>query len=325
MATPKTLFQDISKGKFKPAYYFFGSEDYRIAEAVKFVTHQFLPDLQRKVNYLKFNAKKTKVPELMAQLSNFPMLGEKQVFVITDFQNYKPTEIKNILSLLKPPDPNRIIIFSSPSVKAPKKNSSFFTLISKSTEPVEFKKLTYQDSIRQIKFKLQKEELTITDDALKLLAELIAGNRGALETETNKLINYKEKGETIEIKDLELIATGYEIFNMFELADIIISGKANMVLKMIHSLLAEGKSASFLTTLLQQHFTSLYLVKNGKKPLGRRDYLLYKFKFQAGNYDNKRLEKAIITIAEADAQLRQTGIKPETTLEILALQLTQKN
>ncbi|MFQ5452657.1 MAG: DNA polymerase III subunit delta [Candidatus Zixiibacteriota bacterium] len=324
MAAPQKLFKDISAGKFKSAYYFYGSEDYRISEAVKFVAHQFLPDRQLSVNYRKIDAARTKTSDLITQLSTLPMLGEKQVFAITGFQSYKPTEIKKILSLVSPQDPNRIIIFTSPSSKTPKKSSAFIKTISQSAELVAFNRLTFKEAARQITTKLEKDKIKITSDALKLLTELLSGNRGALEAELTKLINYKNSGDTIEIEDIRLISSGFEVFNMFELADFVVAGQSTKVLQMIRSLISEGKSAAFLTTLLQQHFTSLYLVKNGKKPLGRRDFLIYKFRPQADKYSNHRLEEIIIEIAEADARLRQAGIKPETTLEVLALNLTRQ-
>lgn len=325
MATPQKLFQDVSAGKFKPAYYFYGSEDYRVAEAAKFVARQFLPDLQFAVNYRKIDASKTAAPELTALLSNLPILGEKQVFVISSFQSYKPTDIKQILLLLSPADLSRIVIFTSPSSKTPKKSSAFYKEISGVTEAVEFKKLSYQEAAGQISARLKKECINITSDALKMLTELIAGSKGALEAELAKLANYKNSGETVEVEDIKHISTGYEVFNMFELADFIVAGQTVKVLQMIRSLMAEGKSATFLTALLQQHFTSLYLVKNGKKALGRRDFLTYKFKPQADKYENERLEEIIIEIAAADAQLRQSGMKPNTTLEMLAMTLTGEN
>jgi DNA polymerase III delta subunit len=325
MATPRQLFKDISDGKFKSAYFFYGTEDYRISEAIKYVTHQFLPDKQQAVNYRKLDGKKTKTVDLINELSTLPMLGEKQVFVITDFQSYKPTEVSKILSLISPSDPTRIVIFSLPSTKQPNKKTAFYKSVSEFAEPVEFKKLTAQESQSQISHKLKKASLTISNDALTLLVEMIAGNRGALEGELNKLINYKNSDEEISSDDIINVCNGYEMFKVFDLADYIIDGNTSHVLKMIRSLLAEGTTPATLTTLLQQHFCSLYLVKNNKKPIGNRSFLIYKFKPQAAKYSNVQLEDIIVDIAQTDADLRQFGMSPEMRLESLAVSLTGSN
>jgi len=325
MVTPQRLFQEVSAGRFKPAYYFFGTEDYRITEAEKFVARQFLPDRQLITDYRKIDGKKTSCADLMAELANLPMLGERQVFAVSDFQSYTPTEVEMVLRLLTPADPSRIVIFSSSSSKTPKKNSSFFTTVSKAAEAVEFRKLSNREAAGLINRQLQQAEVKIEPEALKLLTELIAGNRGAIETEVAKLVNYKEPRETVSVEDVKRIAAGYEIFNVFQVADLIVAGDPGKVLRAIEALLANGNSPVTITTLLQQHFISLYLVKNGKKPLGRRGFLIPKLSEQAAKYDNSQLEQIIIEIAATDSELRRQRLKPETALEMLALTIARGN
>lgn len=323
MTTPRQLLKDVSSGKFKPAYYFYGSEDYRISEAIKYISHQFLPDKQHAVNYRKFDSRKTKSADLITELQTLPMLGEKQVFVVAEFQSYKPTEVKNILSLIPPSDPNRIIIFSSPSSKTPRKTTAFYKTVTNIAEPVEFKKLTPVETSSFIQAKLKKEEIVISPDALTLLSELLAGNRGALESEIAKLIDYKATGETVTVDDIQVLCNGYEVFQVFELADYVVAGKADRVLKMLRSLLSEGNSPAMLTNLIQQHFSTLYLVKHNKKPIGNRGFLLHKLKPQAQRYTDQQLEQIIIEIAEADSQIRKTGTDSEMVVEMLAMSLTR--
>lgn len=320
--SPNALLKDINGGKFRPIYYFFGSEDYRITEAIKYLSHKFLPDLQFTTNFRKLDGKKTKTADLLNELAAIPMLGEKQVFVITDFQSFKPKEIQKILSILSPPDPNRIVILSSPSVRTPDKRSAFLKTMDAEAEVVQFNRLTKTETGSTIQKILHKEEIAIAPDALNLLTDLLAGNRGAIESELAKLVNYKNKGESVTLEDVKKLTNGFEVFTVFELADYVVSGETTKVVKMLRSLLAEGNSPITLTMLLQQHFSSLYLAKNNKKPIGNRQFLVGRFKQQASKYTNERLEQIIIEIAEADAQLRRQAMDKEMTLEVLALKLT---
>ena len=321
MTSPRELFKNISDGKYEPGYYFFGSEDYRIVEAEKYIAHQFLPEAQVAVNYYRINGKKTRAGDLITELSNLPMLGERQVYSISSFQHYKPKEIEAILKLLSPPDPNRIVIFSSPSSKIPKKTSKFFKDISKAVEVVEFNKLTPAEVSRALVGKLSKANIRIEHDALETLVALIAGNRGAIEIETGKLINFKNEGDSVTLEDIKSLSCGYEIFNVFELAELIAMGQAPKALQMVHSLLAEGNSPVGLTAIIQLHYICLYLVKNGQKPLRGREWLTRKFAAQASRYSHLQLEDFIIDIAETDSELRRGKIKPETQLEMLVMKL----
>ena len=325
MATPEKLSTDLKAGRFKPAYYFFGADDYRIAEAEKFVAQKFLPNRQLLTNYTRIDSKKTACGDLIAEFCNLPLLGERQVLAVRDFQKYKPTEIERILKPLSPPDPNRIIIFSSPSSRTPRKSSKFITTITRIAEVIEFGKLSPSDISRQITAKLKKQQLDIDPEARDLLTELLSGSRGGLESEINKLIDYKNSGDTVTIEDIKVISSGYEVYNIFSLADEIITGKTHAVLKMIKLLLSDGNSPVTIGTLLQQHFISLYLVKNGKRPLGNRNFLIPKFRSQASRYENYRLEEIIIEIATIDAEFRRQRIKQDMGLEMLVLNLTREN
>ncbi|MCK4632529.1 MAG: DNA polymerase III subunit delta [candidate division Zixibacteria bacterium] len=326
MVTPQTLFKEISAGKFKPAYYFFGSEDYRITEAEKYIAGQFLPDLQRTTNYRKIDGRRTSCTDLALELSNLPMLGERQLFAISDFQSYSPKEVVRILGLLSPPDVNRVVIFKSPSVRAPKKKSALLKNLDAAVEVVQFDRLNEGEVSRRASGRLKKAGIEIEPAALKLLIALIAGDGGGLEGEVNKLLNYKANGGVIEVSDVERVCSGHEVHNIFELADKVVAGDVGDVLKTLNGLVAEGHSPVTLTTLLQQHFTSLYLVKNGKRALGNRNFpfILNRLRRQGSRYDNIQLEQIIIQIAETHADLLKGKVKKQETLvEMLMIQLVQ--
>ena len=69
-------------------------------------------------------------------------------------------------------------------------------------------------------------------------------------------------------------------------------------------------------------FLSVYLVKNGKKPVGNRAFLTQSFQEQGMKYTNERLENIIADIAQLDSDLRRSTLKPEMALQMLAVTLT---
>ncbi len=319
--TPQKLFADISSGHFKPVYYFFGSEDFRIVEAEKYIAHQFLPRPQVSVNYRRIDGKRTSCADVIAELSVYPMLGERQVVAVTDFQSYKPTEIDRILKLLSPPDPNRVVIFSSPSTKAPKSKSAFLRKIAATAESVEFKRLMPEEMRRTIVARLGKAQMTIEPDALDLMVELLDGNRGAAEAELGKLIDYKEAGQAVTSDDVGQIAAGFQVHNVFRLADDVIAGDRVKVLHEIERLMAGGNSPTGILYFLGQHFITLYLFKNGRPLEANRRWLRGKFREQADRYKSEQLESIILEIARADSQMRRSSVKPELLLEQLIVKL----
>jgi len=319
MLTPQALAKNIDAGKYKTAYYLMGVEDFRIVEAEKYIVHHFLPDLQITTNYKKINGRRTPCRDVLAELSNFPMLGERQVFGISEIQSFKPTEVDRIFKLLTPPDPNRIVIFSSPSARMPKKSSAFFKKISEVAETVEFKKLSGLDVAKRIQSGLKKDNINIEPNALNLLVELIGGNSGGVEAELSKLRDFKQAGESVTIDDIKAVTSGYEVFNIFELADYIIAGQTKKVFKMMDTLLAEGNTPVAICSLLLTHFISLYLVKSGYPPPSYRSFLTARYKQQASTYTNDILENILLNLAVCDADLRGGALPPKMELEMLVL------
>lgn len=320
--SPSELLRTVKEGKFRPTYYLFGREDYRIVEARKFLASRFLPDKQIATNFIQLSGKTTPVKELLAALAAYPMLGEKQVVSVDDIQRYNKAEIDRILKLLDPPDPHRLVLFSTPSARMPdKKKSRFFKTISAATTTVEFLRLTPAETTGMVARKLSKEGLTIEPDALKLLVEHIGGNRGGLESEVTKLIDYRAGETTVSLADVRAIASGFEIYSVFDIADHIVAGNAEGALAHVRQLVAEGQSATGILFFIGQHYLSLYLVKNGKSLEPHRQWLARKFRPQAEMYSNEQLEAAISDIARADSAVRWQEFTPQIAVERLIVQL----
>ncbi|MDD3731527.1 MAG: DNA polymerase III subunit delta [candidate division Zixibacteria bacterium] len=320
--TPGGFFKDIQAGKFKPVYYFFGEDDYRIIEAEKHLAKQFIPNRQLITNYRRFDSRKINLKDLLAELAVYPMLGEKQLIAVANFQSYKKEDSERIFKILTPPDPNRIVVLSSPAAKAPNKKSPFYKRMVEKVELVEFKKLSDKMTRQTVIKKLEKNGLKIEPSALTLLTELISGNRGALENETDKLQNYVQPGKKITEEDIKKVASGFEIYNVYALADHIIEGNSKKIVQQIRLLLADGNTPTGILFFVGKHFINLYLARNNKFRDSSKSWINNRYRIQAKKFEIDRLEDIIIQIALTDSELRHNIPNPSLTLETLALKLS---
>ncbi len=322
--TPIGFFKDIQAGKFKPVYYFFGEDDYRIIEAEKHLAKQFIPNRQLITNYRRFDSRKINIKDLLAELAVYPMLGEKQLIAIANFQSYKKEDSERIFKILTPPDPNRIVVLSSPAAKAPNKKSDFYKRMVENFELVEFKKLSDKMTRQTVINKLKKNGLKIEPSALTLLTELISGNRGALENETDKLQNYVQPGKTITEDDIRMVASGFEVYEVYTLADHIITGDSKKIIQQIRLLLADGNTPTGILFFVGKHFIDLYLARNNKFRDPDKSWLNNRYRIQAKKFEIDRLEDIIIQIALTDSELRHNIPNPSLTLETLAIKLSRE-
>lgn len=319
--TPQQLSKEIQAGKFASAYYFYGTEQYRIVEAEKFIAGQFLPQKLLATNFRRLDAKKTPLGELLAELAAYPMLGERQVFVISDFQHLKPKDVDRVLKLITPADPNRIIIFSSPPDKKPKRDSAFLKAVTAIAADVEFKKLTDEEIQALIRAKMAKAGLAIQPRAVTLLAEKVAGDRGALEAECEKLIDYATGSSEITVDQVKAVAAGVQFGSVLEIGDYVVGGNTRKILEQIRFLIADGTTPTGLVYFLGQHYLTLYQLKNGRQLEPWRRWLTTKYREQADRYENQQLEDILGHLSATDAKMRRLNVKPEILLEMLVLDL----
>ncbi len=319
--TPKQLLADISTGKFASVYYFYGEEDFRMIEAEKYIAAQFISSKLHLTNYRRLDGKRTPCADLLAELSVFPMLGERQIFAVTDIQHYKPTELERILKMLSPEDKNRVVVLSTPSSKKPKKDAAILKKMNQIAVVVEFKQLTPKEMEEFVVARLRKAEFGIDKDALKLLIELLSGNRGAAESEIEKLINYKSGADKITVEDIRAVAGGYQTYAVWDIGEHVVSGNTKQALNLIRKMLSEGVQAATILSFLSRHLIDLYIVKNNKSLEPSRRWLAFRYREKSGVYSNVQLERMIVQSARTEGQMRRAKVKPERLLEMFILQL----
>jgi DNA polymerase-3 subunit delta len=318
--TPIELSRELEANKFRPVYYLYGEADYRAKEAEKAIVKKFLPKSQLAVNHFSFSASRDNAAEILTALSIFPLMGERQVFTIDDVRAKNDEDIKKILALQNPPDPNRIIILSSSSDKAPKKDSKVFRLMEKHAAIVEFKRLPDGMAEKRIAPLLKKAQVQIEPDALRMVLTLGGGDSGGLVEEVNKLINYVGTGGKITLEDVAKVGSNYQAFRVFDIANRAAAGDFAKSLEIVNSLLSQGETASALLYQLGEHFLDLYLYKQGRLP-AEKQKKKWIFDQQKELFDNQQLEQIIELAAEANFELRGNPVSEKFCLEKLILEI----
>ncbi len=311
--TPLELIKELEKDKFHPVYYFYGSEDYRIKEAEKYIAGRFLPKSLLKTNHTVLSAARQKLGDILSELSVFPMLGENQLFTITDIQVLQPKDIEKILTLMIPPDPKRLIIMTTPSAKTPQKKSKVLDLLAKKAVAIEFGRISGELSLKKIKSMLGEKKIKIEPEAEQMLVTLGGGNIGGLVMEVEKLIDYSGHTGIITRDAVLAVCSDYQVFKIYELANYVAMKNLDMALGIVNFLIKRGETPSSIIFWLSEHFIDLYLVKNHKPLPPAKSKMSWKFSKQINQFSNIQLEQIISSIAESDAALRG-NIKPEQVI-----------
>ncbi len=320
--TAEQLNREIGLRKYRAVYYFYGEEDYRKTEAIKFILNDYIPQQQRLLNFTRLSAEKNEFEMICNELAAIPMLGERRIIVIDEAQKLGSAQQTRLFGLLQPPPPETIIIFVSPAANTPRKTSAFYKAITDIAQPVQFDRLTKNQSISRIEKQLQAAGYTYDREAIDLLVELTDGNFGGLTGELDKLALIKESGSHIDIETIKQVASSHEDFSIFELIDFIAEAKSDGALRAYHDLVQKGMRPATLLYQLSAQMLNLLKVHAGKQVRGA-PFFVRRLQEQSRQFGLEKALRAIEKIALVEREIRRSQIKPPVLVENLIREISR--
>ncbi|MGH1404109.1 MAG: DNA polymerase III subunit delta [Alphaproteobacteria bacterium] len=182
-----------------------------------------------------------------------------------------------------------------------------------------------RDVSRLIRETLQAQNLRGDADAIGWLATNIAGDRGRVRSELDKLITYKgDESSPISMKDVQAAcgATAEQGFD--DLVYNVGGRRSAAALKAYRTLIAEDVAFIAILRSLQNHFRRLHMVKSYMHDGMDLDGAMKKlsppvffkqaplFKSQAHNWSLTALNQVLAKLTQLEAQCKRTGMPVET-------------
>ena len=190
-------------------------------------------------------------------------LDDKQIESI-DFALKSLSDSVNIIFVCKiPRDEN----------KKPDSRKKFYKTLSKYSQVREFAQFrTYQKELNAQIAKMAKEkELTISSDGISLLIEQLGANLTLIDSELEKLKTALHPNKNVDKSAIAKYCSNSE--DVFILADLIIQGNKNEVLKQ-YSLLTEKRHPLEIFSVLQSNFQRFIFIKSNEKKMSAKDISL---------------------------------------------------
>jgi DNA polymerase-3 subunit delta len=187
IADAKGLRGAVKSGKFAPAYYLYGDDDYVKAEELKRAIDAAIDPATRDFNLENLRGGDVDATALGSILATPPMMAERRAVVIRDVSALKKDARTALEAYLERPSPDVLVMLVSPSgVKAEK------GLVAK-TEAIEFAPLSGARIPKWINYYVEHDiggGAAITEGAAKLLQESVGTDLSQLKTELDKLGDY---------------------------------------------------------------------------------------------------------------------------------------
>lgn len=327
---PKQLYQNIEKELqdqiFSPIYFFYGEESYLINQAMQYLKVCCLHDGISDFNFSSYYAGDADLSRVRDEIETLPMMSTRRVVILKEVQDLSDKEWQELESVLQNPVSSTVLILTGTRVDKRKKS---FKLLQEKAILTEFKK-PFENQIpgwiRQI---CRAFELEISDEAAQLMHRFVGNQLSEIEAEIKKLFEYVGARKEIGIEDVAQCVSKRKEENVFELATKIAQGNRLESFRQLVCLLENGQNEVGIVSLVARHLRLLLIIKQG---IGMGlagvklaafaqvpNYYLPDYISQSKSWSEKKLEEALLVLAETDKALKSSPLSSHLWLENLIL------
>jgi DNA polymerase-3 subunit delta len=173
---------------------------------------------------------------------------------------------------------------------------------------------------------------TISAGAVKLLVGLVGADLWTMGSEIDKLLAYCS-GQVITEDSVKQVTSYAREASIFALVDAILEGRKNVAQQLLHQLLQEGASPSYVLAMITRQLRLIVIAKDTGPKLSRpenrdrleptSDYGLDKAIRQSKAYTLERIKRAYHKLLEADIAIKTGKYDGDLALDLLVVELGQ--
>ena len=272
--------------------------------------------------------------EIFQRAQTMPMLAPRQVIIVENAETVESLGEKSrdeivdaLAKYLESPAPFTVLLLEASNLDG---RLRFSKLLAEKALVVQ---LTIGDeSAASLAAQMAKDLGTEMDrDAAALLADLVNREPARMRMEIDKLSSYVQERGRITAADVETLVVAARKNTVWQLADMLASGKRNDAMAFLSNLLREGEQPAGLVGALAWMYRKLIEARelpagtNGfqaARQLSLRPEAAEAAVRNAHRLPKQKLVAGLVALAEADSQLKSANPDPRAMMEFLIARLT---
>ena len=299
----------------KSLYLLYGQEQYLIDMSVKKIKKKF-DELVQGINYIVID--ETNTEEIIPNIE-MPAFGyDRKLIIVKNSGLFKKDGRKKTESPIQEKvsnyinenhdmlDESVVLVF----IEEEADKNSVFDAVSKYGSVCKIDELKVNQLINKLKKICDLYEVGVSQATLNYFVENCGTNLQNLINEIRKLIEYKGKGGTIEIADINKLSIKQIESIIFDLTDNLATRKIDKSLEILDNLIYQKEPLQKILITLYGHFKKLYIcgesinsnkdIVNVLKLKPNQTFLINKYKNQAKHFKVKELRKILSDFADLD-------------------------
>ena len=324
-------FIDATKGKnYAPVYLFIGEEDYLSEKCVDRVICDLLTTDTKAFNLDIVYGSKADASQVMAHAASFPMMSDRRVVVIKEFDKLLSDEsVKELVSayIARPLDSTCLVLVAE---KADFRTKPF-TDLKKNSAVYSFNPL-YDNQIPAwiaARCKTMGKEVDI--EACRLMQAYIGNSLRSIQNELDKLFTYLGERTLVTLEDVADVVGVSRGFTVFDLQNAI--GRKNIAeaMRIVKRMTETGEAPQLSIIMLTRYFSLVWKVQDMLKH-GESEteiiaatrispYYFKNYAEAARRFSSSQIENSFGVLLDADIQLKSTSPDPNHLMEMLVYSL----
>lgn len=334
----RTAAKEIGKGMICPVYVCYGPESYLIQEFIAYLTDKWIDPADRDFAVSKFDLADTNVETVIDDAETLPFMGERKLIIAKDagfLTSAKETSkiehnVDRLADYLKSPADFSVVVFTVSADKLDERKKIVKAIAGKKGA-IPFPMLSADELSHWVKRQADKRKITFDSGAEQTLIMNCGGNLQMLSAELDKLSLYAGSGEAVTSEAIDKLVARSTEQNVFLMIDELVKLRLDKAMNIYHELLRHKEEPIKILALMARQFRNMLLIKQlGGQGISQQQmasqlslhpYAVKVAAEQAKTYDVRKLQSAVIQLAEADYRMKTGQIDKVLALELFMLQL----
>ena len=258
------LKNDLSAGAPGCAYIFYGEESYLREYYLGELRKKLVPAGFEEFNYHRMEGKDLTVQSLSEMAEAMPMMAERTLIVVTDFDIFKLNEEQRekMVAFLEdiPPYCCVVFVYDTVAYKPNKTMKKLCKAVGDHVEAVEFRPADNSDLVAWIARRFRAMGKDIDRQTAEYLIFTCGGLMTGLVPEITKIGTYA-KGKTITQKDIDAVADPVLSAEVFKLSDAVLQGNYDLAASILGDLLKMQTEPIMILAALGSQLRRIYTAR----------------------------------------------------------------
>lgn len=327
------LRRDLKAGTPGNLYVFHGEEKYLMEESLSALRRLLVPAGMEEFNYRTFTGRDLDVGELVGAMDSPPMMSERTLIVVTDFDLFGCAEGKKELLAQAFSDlPEYLcLVFVYDVLDYKIGRGRFQELVKKTGRIVDFAPAERGDLLDWVRRRFRALDKEIDDREGEYLVFLCGGLMTGLKSEIEKIASYSRTGQ-ITRADIDAVADPVLEARVFDMTDAVGRRDFGRALRTLSELYSLSQHPIMILSILGKHLRQLYSARLALESGKGAPALMEMWNMKTGWQANKLMQCArgctlewcrmsVRLAGEADLAMKSTGRDAEEVLSELLLRL----